>query len=56
MTQERFSSLKILNSLKERTARLSLVNIANKFAGRNDDRKSNFGSDTQLYQPLPRFF
>ena len=51
MTQERFSNLKILNSHKERTERLSLVDIANEFADRNDDRKRNFGifkeSDTQ---------
>ena len=51
MTQERFSNLTILNSHKERTERLSLVDIANEFADRNDNRKINFGifkeSDTQ---------
>ena len=51
MTQERFSNLTILNSHKERTERLSLVDIVNEFADRNDNRKRNFGifkeSDTQ---------
>ena len=42
MTQERFSNLTILNSHKERTERLSLVDIANKFAARNDNRKGKF--------------
>ena len=51
MTQERFSNLTILNSHKERTERLSLLDIANEFADPNDNRKRNFGifkeSDTQ---------
>ena len=53
MTQEHFSNLTILNSHKERTLteRLSLVDIGNEFADRNDNRKRNFGilkkSDTQ---------
>ena len=51
MTQERLSNLRILNSHKERTDRLSLVDIANEFADRSDNRKRNFGifkeSDTQ---------
>ena len=51
MTQKRFSNLTILNSHKERREGLSLVDIANEFADRNDNRKRNFGifteSDTQ---------
>ena len=51
MTQERFSNLTILNSHKERKERLSLVDIANEFADRNDKRKGNLGifkeSDTR---------
>ena len=45
MTQELFSNLTMLNSHKERTERLSLVDIANEFADRirNDNRKRNFG-------------
>ena len=45
MTQECLSNLTILNSHKERTFRLSLVDTANKFADRmrNDNRKRNFG-------------
>lgn len=43
MTQERFSNLTILNSHKERTEKLCLVDIANEFAKRNDNRKRNFG-------------
>ena len=42
MTQERFSNLTILNSHKERAERLSLVDITNEFADRNDNRKINF--------------
>ena len=44
MTQERLGDLKILNGHKERTARLSLVDIANEFADRNDNRKRNLGT------------
>ena len=60
MTQERFSNLTILNSHKERTERLSLVDIANEFADHNDNRKRNFGILRNLihskYQPIPQFF
>ena len=60
MTLERFSNLTILNSHKERTERLSLVDIVNEFADRNDNRKRNFGILRNLihskYQPLPQFF
>ena len=51
MTQERFSNLTILNGHKERTERLSFVDIASEFSERNNNRKRKFGifkeSDTQ---------
>ena len=43
MTQERLCNLTILNSHKERTERLSLLDIANEFTDRNINRKRNFG-------------
>ena len=43
MTQEQFSNLTILNSHKERTDRLSLLDIANEFTDRNSNRKRNLG-------------
>ena len=43
MTQEHFSNLTILNSHKDRTDRLSLLDIANEFKERNGNRKRNFG-------------
>ena len=43
MRQERFSNLTILNSHKERTDRLFIVDIANEFFDRNRNRKINFG-------------
>ena len=39
--QERFSNLTILNSHKDRTDRLSLLDIANEFKERNGNRKRN---------------
>lgn len=39
MTQERFSNLTILISHKERTDRLSLLDVANEFSDRNSNRK-----------------
>ena len=44
MNQERFSNLTVLNIHKERTDRLSTVDIANKFTDRNTNRKRNFGT------------
>ena len=38
MTQERFSNLMTLNSHKDRTDRLSLLDIANEFKERNGNR------------------
>ena len=43
MTQEQLCNLTILNSHKERTERLSLLDIANEFTDRNINRKQNFG-------------
>jgi len=43
MTQEHFSNLTILNSHKDRTDRLSLLDIANEFKERNGNWKRNFG-------------
>ena len=43
MTQERFSNLTILNNHKERTERLSRLDIENEFTDRNSERKRNFG-------------
>ena len=45
MRQERFSNLAILNSHKERTEQLFLVDIANEFSDRNSyNRKRNLAS------------
>ena len=44
MNQERFINLKVLNIHKERTDRLSTIDIANEFTDRNTNRKHNFGT------------
>ena len=44
MTQERFSNQTILNSHKEKTDRLSLLDIANEFTDRKRNRKRNYGT------------
>ena len=43
MNQERFITLTVLNIHKERTDRLSTIDIANEFTDRNTNRKGNFG-------------
>ena len=43
MIQERFINLTILNSHKERTDTLSLLDITNEFTDRNSNRKRNVG-------------
>ena len=43
MKQERFNNLTILNSHKERTDRLYLVDFANEFSDRNSNRKRDLG-------------
>ena len=44
MNQERSSNLTVLNIHKERTHRLSTMDIANEFTDRNTNRKRNFGT------------
>ena len=44
MNQERFSNLTVLNIHKERTDRLSTIDMANEFTDRNTNRKRNFGT------------
>ena len=44
MNQEQFSTLTVLNIHKERTDRLSTIDIANEFTDRNTNRKRNFGT------------
>ena len=39
-----FSNLIVLNIHKERTDRLSTIDIANEFTDRNTNRKRNFGT------------
>ena len=48
MNQERFSNLTVLNIHKERTGRLSTIDIASEFPDRNTNRKRNFGT-VQVY-------
>ena len=43
MTQTRFSNLTILNTHKQRTGKLCLIDVANEFSALNENRKSNFG-------------
>ncbi|KAK2550816.1 Zinc finger MYM-type protein 1 [Acropora cervicornis] len=44
MTQTRFSNLAILNTHKQRTDNLCLIDIANEFTALNDNRRKNFGT------------
>ena len=48
MSQKRFTHLAILNTHKTRTDNVRIVDIANDFASRNDNRKRNFGTFTEL--------
>ena len=43
MTQQRFSNLTMLNCHKKETEKLNVIEIANTFVGRNENRKKNFG-------------
>ena len=43
MTQVRFNSLSILNFHKSRTDQLNVIDVANDFASKNDNRLRNFG-------------
>ena len=44
LNQERFSILTVLNIHKERTDRLSTIDIVNELSDRNTNRKRNFGT------------
>ena len=44
ITQTRFSNLTILNTHKQRTDNLCLIDIANEFTALNDNRRKNFGT------------
>ena len=41
---ERFSNLTILNTHKQKTDNLCLIDIANEFTALNDNRRKNFGT------------
>ena len=43
-TQTKFSNLTILNTHKQRTDKLCLIDVANEFLALNKNRKSNFGT------------
>jgi len=47
MSQQRFNNLTISNWHKDRTDRLCLVDVANEFCERNDNRRKNFGRFVQ---------
>ena len=44
MAQTRFSNLTILNTHKQGTDKLCLIDVANEFAALSENRKSNFGT------------
>ena len=46
MMQQRFHHVAILNTHKTRTDALRLIDVANEFVSRNDNRKRNFGTFT----------
>ena len=52
MSQERLNNLTVINEHKERTDGLCLVDIANEFCERNENRKRNFGRfvESDCYQ------
>ena len=43
-----FSNLTILNTHKQRTDKLCLIDVANEFVALNENRKSNFGTFKEL--------
>ena len=43
ITQDRFSNLTILSNRKQRTDKLCLLDVANAFVSRNENRKKKFG-------------
>ena len=44
MGEERFSNLAMLNDHKRRTDSVSLIEVAQEFVSRNENRKRNFGT------------
>ena len=46
MSQKRFNHVDLLNTHKTRTDNLRLVDVANEFIARNENRKRNFGTFT----------
>ena len=50
MTQQRFSNLTLLNCHKQETEKLNVIDIANTFVRRSDNRKRNFGLFTDADQ------
>ena len=46
MSQKRLNTTAILNSHKERTENLRIIDVANKLVEVNDNRKRNFGTFT----------
>ena len=46
MSQKRFNHVALLNTHKTRTDNLRLVDVANEFIARNENRKRNFGTLT----------
>ena len=47
MSQKRFTHLALLNSHKNRTDRIRLIDVANEFASVNENRKRNFATFTE---------
>ena len=47
MSHQRFNHVAILNAHKARTDKVRLVDIANEFVSRNENRKRNFGTFTE---------
>ena len=48
MTQERFTNVALLHTHNERTDKIRLLDVANEFVQRNENRFRNFGKFTDL--------
>ena len=48
MKQQRFNNVALLHTLKARTDKIRLVDVANEFVQRNENRFRNFGQLTDL--------
>ena len=46
-TDKGFNHVSIMNTYKSRTEKVRLVDVANEFASRNDQRKQNLGTFTE---------